>query len=224
MENKFSTGWIFSFRAPRIFLSASNHYCARGANCKNHFLVSERRGNFHNIKYYRVGEFGWRWMGWEWRGLPPEEKKASTEKKTHCISNPPCTFYNHCVYLLQERKYFWRRLQVKSLLFLPETLFSSCWLLPSPCDEKISSQRFPPPSASFFVILLTLVCAFYFTWRNTTRHKKNQLHKDKYPDHLRLPLQSNDKKMSCHSRVKTFFYSLPLFISSVPNENRVQVY
>lgn len=40
-------------------------------------------------------------------------------EKTHCISNPPCTFYNDCVYLLQERKNFWRRLQVKSLLFLP---------------------------------------------------------------------------------------------------------
>lgn len=204
-----------------IFISFKS--LLRGANCKNHFLVSERRGNFYNIKYYRVGEFGWRWMGWECarcEGCRPKRRRHPQRKNALHFQSPMHFLQSLCVPAAREEN-FWRRRQVKILLFLPETLFLSSLLLPSPSDEKISSQRFQPPSASLFV--LTVVRAFYFTWRNTSRYKKNQLHKDKY---RRTTYGCHYKVMTkkCPATPGSKRFLFPRFISSVPNENRVQVY
>lgn len=106
------------------------------------------------------------------RGLPPEEKKASTEKKTHCISNPPCTFYNHCVYLLQERKFLASPSSKNSPFLTRDPLLEQPALTLSFWWKNFLPEISTPLRLTLCDSLLTIVRAFYFTWRNTSRYKK----------------------------------------------------
>lgn len=98
---------FFPFGRPGYFYQLQI-IIARGANCKNHFLVSERRGNFHNVKYYRVGEFGWRWMGWECsgEGCRPRRKRHPQKKKNALHFQSPMHFLQSlCVPAAREEKF-----------------------------------------------------------------------------------------------------------------------